>query len=862
MELALLIAAVLVVAEFRRLRGRLTRLERDNADLRAIVQSLRPPADAGAPPPASALAADAAATPDSATSPPPLPPKPAAVPPLPPEPVGGPAGGGFAGLETRLTGRWLVWTGGVALALGGAFLVQVSIESGLLSPAVRLLLGLLLAAGLVAAGEWLRRRPPARGVGPLGADHLAPTVAGAGLAAAYAALYAAHGLYGLIAQGLAFAGLAAVSFAALVLALRHGPAIAALGIVGAYAAPAVVGGDADDGIALFAYLATVSAVATLAARWRGWSWMVPTVHWGGVAWVLAWLALRSGAGAPWPAALYLLFATALAVGLRRRPAAAGNAPGWRGRLRRLDGAGLAVALATLLAGCLLFLAGDDAVAPTVATAAALAVLLLADDRAGARPTGGGAVAALVLLAAGALIDVAEPGGLAYAVAAAAGLTAASFVAAHGSARAGWFTLVGGSGAPLLVAAGYAGHGDGAPDADWALAAAAVAALHTAVAGYAARLRTHPPWAAVLAGYATAALGGLALGAALLLRDAGLTVALAWTVAAAAAVHRSVPVAGLRTVALALAITVIVRLDLNPEVLSYGPLGPLTGLPWIWPAYGLSALAFVAARAGFARTPAPRLHTVLEAGALSFAVLLVSLQIRLAVADGPLDRPGYDLLEQGLNAVWWLAVALLLYARAAPAAGATTRYGWRVLGALGAAQVLLGTMLAANPLWTDAPVGAMPLVNALLPAYALPALLAAGFAGLAARRGARRLALGAGAAGLAAFWMWLALSVRQAFQGTRLAGPAPADAELYTQSVVWLAYGAALLAGGLWRGSLALRYASLLVVLATVAKVFLVDMAALTGLWRAVSFLGLGGALIGIGYAYQRFVLVRRPAVQT
>ncbi|NWN13489.1 DUF2339 domain-containing protein, partial [Escherichia coli] len=37
------------------------------------------------------------------------------------------------------------------------------------------------------------------------------------------------------------------------------------------------------------------------------------------------------------------------------------------------------------------------------------------------------------------------------------------------------------------------------------------------------------------------------------------------------------------------------------------------------------------------------------------------------------------------------------------------------------------------------------------------------------------------------------------------------------------------------------------------KVFLIDAAALDGLLRILSFLGLGLALIGIGWAYGRFV---------
>jgi uncharacterized membrane protein len=44
-----------------------------------------------------------------------------------------------------------------------------------------------------------------------------------------------------------------------------------------------------------------------------------------------------------------------------------------------------------------------------------------------------------------------------------------------------------------------------------------------------------------------------------------------------------------------------------------------------------------------------------------------------------------------------------------------------------------------------------------------------------------------------------------------------------------------------------------------AKVFLVDMSDLAGLWRVLSFLGLGLALIGLGAVYRRFVLPTKQA---
>jgi uncharacterized membrane protein len=54
----------------------------------------------------------------------------------------------------------------------------------------------------------------------------------------------------------------------------------------------------------------------------------------------------------------------------------------------------------------------------------------------------------------------------------------------------------------------------------------------------------------------------------------------------------------------------------------------------------------------------------------------------------------------------------------------------------------------------------------------------------------------------------------------------------------------------------MRYASLVVMLLTVGKVFLYDASQLTGLWRVVSFLGLGLSLLGLSWFYSRFIFVR------
>ena len=66
-------------------------------------------------------------------------------------------------------------------------------------------------------------------------------------------------------------------------------------------------------------------------------------------------------------------------------------------------------------------------------------------------------------------------------------------------------------------------------------------------------------------------------------------------------------------------------------------------------------------------------------------------------------------------------------------------------------------------------------------------------------------------------------------------------------------GVALLAAGLRFNRQVLRLASAALVVLTVLKVFLFDMAELEGVMRAASFMGLGLCLIGIGLFYQRIL---------
>jgi uncharacterized membrane protein len=75
----------------------------------------------------------------------------------------------------------------------------------------------------------------------------------------------------------------------------------------------------------------------------------------------------------------------------------------------------------------------------------------------------------------------------------------------------------------------------------------------------------------------------------------------------------------------------------------------------------------------------------------------------------------------------------------------------------------------------------------------------------------------------------------------------------------MAYGAGLLAVGFWRRNAFVRWQALLLIIFTIAKVFLYDIGGLSQGYRVASFLGLGGLLMAVSFAYQKDWLGLRQA---
>src|SRR3954463_16015232 len=234
----------------------------------------------------------------------------ASLPPAPPAEPPAPA----TSFEERFGASWVVWIGGLALALGGIFLVQYSIEAGLIGPGVRVFLGGRLATALIAAGEWTRRREIAIPLAQVPAAHIPSILTAAGTTVAYATIYAAYALYDFLVPGTAFVLLGIVALATLAASLLHGPALAALGQIGAFVAPMLVASDTPNYWALYLYLAVVTAASFVLARARLWRWLAITAVAFGTLWMFPGLG-DTATDILLPHALHAVIGFALAAAL-------------------------------------------------------------------------------------------------------------------------------------------------------------------------------------------------------------------------------------------------------------------------------------------------------------------------------------------------------------------------------------------------------------------------------------------------------------------------------------------------------------------------------------------------------------------
>ena len=856
--------------------------------------------------------------------------------------------------------RLPIWAGGIALAISGIFLVRYSIEAGLITPRVRVLLSIVFGLGLIAGAEAAFRFEE-----KLRDERVRQALAGAGLATLFGSFYLAGAGYGLIGAGAAFIGLAAVTAAAIALSHRFGLPCAIVGLVGGFAAPVLVDSDGANVPLLALYLALVTGgLAWTGQRqnrpWLGYAAMAAGLGWGflmmlggfgGTSDILAFggylivlgtvlpafMRARSGPSLPQLAAgaiatlqmaylvddggyslltwgLYLLIAGALAY------------LGWRHPALR---AGSAVAAAV---GLWLLAFWPSPEASEFALVAAAIVAIFAAVPLALQWRGKAMLMDIVQLSAVALLGglviflqwgswnptLMQPQ-LALVMAALAAIPAISFWLhwrSHNKltlpetcaqlTSAGLLGLAAGNlltdnwVAPIIasaITAGFAGLMHLRQQAPlhimtWAAAGLSLIILTLTpgftdelgqlfgLAGDADSLHAILRWTAVAAGMVLvwaalrsakddnpSALVASAIAAVLTYGVAAQFVPanwLGWVAAAGAigvAAWREREFAGWGAFLVIAAAWALIPVSswfvaalmavAGIEFLALDAVSAADLFLFVAPA--ALATGLVAWRLDHLPTPIRTGLTWIVAG-----MALVAIHSLYKGAWGISTMSQFAALGLGERTVWQ---ALLLAGAIVITKFAThpyTRHASLGLIAASLAHFLWFTLVMHNPLWASQHVGALPIVNWIVPAYgvALAGLV------LARQQIGERIALSRPIidAAMMALVAIMAISLLRQFFAGSLLNEAPIG---QTESLLMSLLGIVLALAFLWWGSRnterSWRVGSLVLMLLAVLKVFLVDAAGLDGLLRIASFMALGFSLIGIGWFYTRQLKSERAA---
>lgn len=817
-----------------------------------------------------------AAEPEEA--PPPIPPTVDVPPPPPPPP---PPQQRFD--WERFVGlRLPVWLGAIALSVAGFFFVSYAIESGFFTPEMRVLSAALASLLFLAGAEFVRRR-----VTTGNPAAIAAALAAASIATAYATAYLATKTYGLVPSGAGFIITIGVSILAIAIALAFGEVVALVGIVGGYVAPIVYGGGEANAAFLVIYLTALSAVTYALIRVKAW-WRLSVAGLVGPAfWGLAWVSasdLRHDYfwGSAFLIALPVIVAIASWPGWRED----GPVLGLRGftAMRTPERGSLVGAVILAAVGFVVFLDGAHYaigywqglivfaaagialgfVSPPhralqipvlIAAGAALLLWRFPDQNAGFLVTG----LLAIVFGFGALDQfrrLREPGLW-------AGVLAVALVFLYGVALFKFESWSGALENRHLWAAGAL-----------ALAGAFIVLIRL----FAERIEEELPRSQVYAAFGGAVTTLVSIVVALELDPLYFPSAAALAILGLAAVHMRAPVRGLRIVA-AIYLVAYGLLILGAyswtEGLSYAPdywryVFVPDGSDQALALLVIPGIALLAAGTLFQQSrPAESKNLVAVMDVVALLAEAGGLFYLLALPFGGSRWSETLVLAARITAAELAVAAVAVYIGRRFERQAAYMGGIVLTGVVALAMLTI-LILPLLEFWPPYAVHGTVVFNITLIAYGVPALLLY-FIGWYLRHdprnGIRIYGIGVSIFAVVVTYAMLMLDIRHAYNlgAPTLQGPM-SQSEYYAYSIATLAFGLALLIGGVAFKHRGARAVSFVFVLAATIKVFLFDASELTGLWRVLSFLLMGLSFLGISWAYARFVfgigVGRPPAAQT
>ena len=750
--------------------------------------------------------------------------------------------------ERFIKGNGLLWLGGIVLSIGGIFLARYSIEAGLFPPYLRVLSGGVFGLILVIAAEYLARNKERFNIH---SPYVSAALASGGVITCYSIVMVAYDFYAFISPQIAFALLAAVSLSATSLSLRFGPLLAWLGIIGAYAVPALVSTDSNNVIALLIYTAIISMSAiwvsqSVKQNWLWWLSFIAHFLWSGIALSIADNSHFMAYSLFTIASIYL-YVLSDVLGWNMQTKMHSPLPIKTLLMPRKEHLG--VILPTLCMGIFITTIGG---AQEVIFACMLlsALFLYLPTRHSALDTWPFLALAFslygftLLPAPQTFADNLFPfrGGYLYIQIAAIVSMAYSLMMLRHHQRPAYLILL--VLAPVsLYGLSYALSPDQASQYLYPVWAIELSMIAIASSVFAARVS--PGLIKVTLTILANACVTLCL--TMLLDAATLSLAIAVQIASMSFLSRKYRVVLPDWLYKTALLIVLLRLTLAPWMDEYAG-EQILGVHWTLLIYPTVLGTLWLSRH---YNPSESFKVWAEGAFIHVLALFITTETSyLLVGEYP-QFFDLDFKQASLLALNWLVLAgtYLWRAKISQSSGRIYRLFAGLLS-LGALLIHLDVSVAGNPFFANVSTGEGWIVNWLLVLWALPVLV------LTAMHYLRLVPpkLHLFSVSWAGYFSFLYVNglIRGIYnQGNLLLRDAMQQAELYTYSIVWLLIATAMVFFGQYAARVKISNLGFAILAVVLLKAFLVDMGNLEGLYRAISFIGLGLSLVGIGWLFQK-----------
>lgn len=744
-----------------------------------------------------------------------------------------PSGGRRDSIEEWLGGKVFLVLGSLALALAGVFLVKHSIEQGWLSPIVRVTLGIIFGSSLLVIGEVVRKRYLL----------IASGICASGIAVLFASFLSAVNLYHLIAPSLGFVLMSLTAATAVVLSLHMTSLIAIVGLVGGFFTPVLIQTGEFKPVFLAGYLLILEVALLLVTQKRSWRFVLALTLIFGMGWALGWIFfLYKPSHLFWLGSFILatifLFTWTTAVG--------GSRISPLGSFEKFLSSGSSLAgLVTL--SFFLYKATYTPMAWTFWGILSVGLLFLVRLKEDLRflyiPT---FLFPLINLVYWATHD---PDRTILWTALAFGLlfVLGSFLL-YLSGNRRLYAAVGAVVSGLLYfTESYALLRNTFPEVPWSGVVLALGALYLGFTQWA----KHPEQKQSLAAFAVGVTFCISLAIPIQWKNQWWTVA--WSleiVPLLILAHRfSIPL--LETLAQILGGLVLVRLIFNPFVLQYST-GTHRFFNWLTYGYGIpiiskTAAAWLAFREEFTR----RSLVLFSWSAATLGFVYIGLETYQFFHPGRWFADPMEISQFGILWVAWFLYALVIHTKFRREIPGIFPWIPIVFSMVATCFMVFVSFLVHNPLFKRIAVGETPIWNQLIAAYGAPAIMLLLLSFYGPKR-PRWVGVTLATFGLTNIFFLITSEIRQYFHGNYLYPGRVLIKENYIYSLAWLILGILILGVGIFRSHVFARRAAMVVIVISIIKVFAFDTSHLHGLFRVVSFFGLGTSLVFIAYIYQRF----------